>query len=111
MKIRALLILTFLKIDTEGNELNVLLGARTILSESPDCIVVYENSHLSSISEFFTELGWVVFGIDRSQNLLIDYPQIRNAYNLFACGPSHPLFYEVNHLKQSHNHHVGSSQY
>lgn len=84
--------INFLKIDTEGHELNVLRGAFQILEKSRGALVLYENSNFESVCEFFEELGWKVFGIDRDSKPIFDKAKLRSAYNLFACGPENPLF-------------------
>jgi FkbM family methyltransferase len=87
--------LTFLKIDTEGHELAVFRGAQRTLRSSPRALVLWENSDFDAISGMFREMGWFVFGINRSEQIDSDAPDLRHAYNLLACGPEHPLHREL----------------
>lgn len=84
--------INFIKIDTEGHELYVLKGAAQILKQSRGALVLYENSSFESVCDFFEELGWKVFGIDRDSNPIFDKVRLRSAYNLFACGPENIFF-------------------
>lgn len=43
----------FLKIDTEGNELNVLKGARQMLAENRIAVIQFEFNHMNVISRVF----------------------------------------------------------
>ena len=89
--------ISFIKIDTEGHELQVLKGTVNTLGRSRGALVLYENSNLGdsnfdSISDFFRQLGWKIFGIDLNGKLIFDKAMLRSSYNLFACGPENSLF-------------------
>ncbi len=83
--------LGLLKIDVEGGELDVLRGARRLLLDSPTALALIENSQPEAIEEFLEELGWRCFAISKKGEILTSKEQKRAAYNLLACGPSHPL--------------------
>lgn len=84
--------ISFLKVDTEGHELQVLKGCRRILTNSPGALVLYENSQYDGVRDYFSELGWKVFGVDQHGQMRTNDTELRNAYNLFACGPNHQLY-------------------
>jgi len=84
--------ISFLKIDTEGHELQVLNGCRRTLGNSLGALVLYENSSFDDVRNYFFELGWKVFGIDKQGQLLSSAVELRKGYNLFACGPKHLLY-------------------
>jgi FkbM family methyltransferase len=89
--------LGLLKIDVEGGELDVLRGAKRLLLDSPTALALVENSQPEAIEEFLEELGWHCFAIDKRGEILISTEQKRAAYNLLACGPSHPLSRRIEH--------------
>lgn len=70
----------FIKIDTEGNELNVLLGAQNLLENASINAIQFEyggcykdsNTTLQSVFEYLTDLEYSIYRI--SQIGLIDIP-------------------------------------
>ena len=60
---------TFIKIDVEGHELNVLKGAKRFFSQNkPICLIEIDNKNFRDVYTFF-------------KNLKIKYKLIRNKYN------------------------------
>lgn len=86
----------FLKIDTEGHELCVLRGAVKTLSKSRDALVLFENQDINGILSLFHEINWRVFGINELGDVVVEKREIEKKYNLFACGPLHPLSLVLN---------------
>jgi len=82
----------FLKIDTEGHELSVLLGATNILKKSPKALVLFENSGLPGILEYFDQIDWKTFAISNQGDIITDQDFMAKSYNLFACGPLNSLY-------------------
>lgn len=50
---------------------------------------------------YFREIGWLVFGIDKNMQIRVSEEEIRNEYNLFACGPLHALHDRVTKMSAS----------
>lgn len=88
--------LTYLKIDTEGHELDVLKGGNRVLQLNPHALVQFENScSREQIYEFFMKLGWRPFGLTNSGVPTVSRSTMETEYNLLACGPHHKLFDSV----------------
>lgn len=79
--------LSFLKIDVEGGELNVLKGARETMATSPHLLVLFErlkNTPIDDLLEFFAAQNYSVFTV--SGGLPTRSPEaVRRAHDLFAC--------------------------
>lgn len=85
----------FLKIDTEGHELEVILGAQNILKASNKLLILYENSNFDKIHPYLNGLGYKIFSINLNGEISIDNIENRRAYNLFAVAPGHPLYSKI----------------
>jgi FkbM family methyltransferase len=84
---------TFIKIDTEG-QMSVLHGAQTLLARNPGALVQFERQNcfdLDDFSRFFDRAGWKMFGVAGNGSPSTNRTLMNVAYNLFACGPEHPL--------------------
>jgi len=88
---------TFLKIDTEGNEANILVGANDTLSRSTRALVLFENQDSSreECIDQLCKLRFRCFGVNDRGEPGQGRSFIERAYNILACGPAHPLY---NHL-------------
>jgi hypothetical protein len=53
---------------------------------------LYENSSFDDVRNYFIELGWKVFSIDKDGQPQLGAVELRKGYNLFACGPEHLLY-------------------
>jgi FkbM family methyltransferase len=84
-------VLGFLKIDTEGHDLQVLQGARNLLSGSLHAIALVENSNTLGIVDFFESINWKSFAISKSGKILTDVESLHSAYNILAVAPKHSL--------------------
>lgn len=86
--------LTFLKIDTEGHELEVLRGARRTLERcSKTALVLFENHpvRFPGLRAFFRDLGWELLTVGKKGEIITDDRQLASAYNIFAYSSRHPL--------------------
>ncbi|MDA1024265.1 MAG: FkbM family methyltransferase, partial [Proteobacteria bacterium] len=79
--------LSFLKIDVEGGELDVLNGARETMGASLHLLILFErlkNTQLDNLLEFFAAQNYSVFAV--SDGLPTRSTEaIRRAHDLFAC--------------------------
>jgi hypothetical protein len=73
--------ISFLKIDTEGHELQVLNGSRRTLRNSPRVLVLYENSEYDGVRDFFVEIGWKMLTVGQDGQVLTNETELRRAYN------------------------------
>lgn len=81
----------FLKIDTEGTELNILLGARKLLEENEIDIIQFEyggaypaaKATFKQVFQFLRSFGYVVFRIFK--NNLVHIEQWRDALENYKC--------------------------
>ncbi len=82
--------LSFLKIDVEGAEINVLRGATETLAAAPNLLIMFERlktSGLDEINELLEAQGYSVFAIH--MGLPDQTPdRLRTAHDLFACKQS-----------------------
>jgi len=85
--------LTFLKIDVEGHEPEVLLGARNVLARAKRGLVMFEQNGEPALMAvaILRDVGWSPFLLDASGTPTTSLEGIGGAYNVFACGPQHPL--------------------
>ena len=88
-------VIDFLKIDTEGHELEVLRGAINVLKNSPGALVMFENSDFHDVNTFFVHIHWKTFSIDDQGHVVSGKDSMAKSYNLFACGPSNPLYLDI----------------
>ena len=84
--------INFLKIDTEGHELTILMGSQQMLQNNPNLIILMENNCIEKVLELFAKVNFKVFAISSNGNVLSDNKSIANAYNIFAVGSLHPLY-------------------
>jgi len=83
--------ITFLKIDVEGHEFDVLRGSLNILINSKDLIILYENSSFDKVYELLESFNYKVFSVDRDGIIIVDKIKLTKMYNLFAINKLHPL--------------------
>lgn len=83
--------LTFIKVDCEGHDLDVLIGARGLLQRSQQAIAVVENSNSKEIRLLFRNIGWHVFALNVDGDILVDEESLLGCYNLVAVGGDHPI--------------------
>ena len=68
----------FIKIDTEGYDLKVLIGSERLLRSGCVELVMFEKSRnepLNPFIAFFDGIGWVVFIIGDDGNINFDFEQ------------------------------------
>jgi FkbM family methyltransferase len=74
-------VVNFMKIDVEGFEYHVLLGAketilrckpRILLEYSPEYYARYDNTHSEKIVSFLSDLGYKLFDLDNDTRAIID---------------------------------------
>lgn len=79
--------LSFLKIDVEGGELQVLKGARATMAASPHLLILFErlkHTPIDNLMEFFATQNYCVFAISGGQPTR-SMETVRRAHDLFAC--------------------------
>jgi FkbM family methyltransferase len=81
--------ITFIKIDVEGHEFEILSGAVNILKNSKNLILLYENSNFDQIYTLLNAINYTIFSISKKGELIRDVNHLRNAYNLIAISNSH----------------------
>lgn len=86
---------SFIKIDTEGHEYNVLLGAKETLTNNAGCLVLLENSDTELVCNLFEQIGYKMFSIDKKGSIKTVPSDLKNAGNIFAVGPKHSLHTQV----------------
>jgi len=84
-----------IKVDTEGHELAVLIGARGTLERSPRALAIVENNNQEALVAFFLSIGWRPFLLDKAGDIGEPGKPTTLVQNLLACGPRHPLFEQV----------------
>ena len=75
-----------IKIDTEGEDFNILEGSRKIFSKyKPKIIIEVRNENKQNIQKFFDEFNYNLFSIDEKR-LPIDLNKtdIQNIINIYA---------------------------
>jgi FkbM family methyltransferase len=78
---------TFIKVDVEGQDLAALKGAVATLRAGTVKLVKFERlpqEPLAPLVDFFDELGWEVFALDRRGRRTWDSSLIERSLNLFA---------------------------
>jgi FkbM family methyltransferase len=85
--------LTYLKIDTEGHELEVFKGALLTLRLNPHALAHFECApeNRREVFALLSGLDWRVFELDRQGNPVWCSDVSATERDLLACGPSHPL--------------------
>ena len=75
-----------IKIDTEGEDLNVLLGAQNLIKAyKPKIIIEIRNENKLKIQEFFNKLNYNLFDISNMQNNInLNDLNVKNVMNIFA---------------------------
>jgi len=79
--------ISFIKIDVEGFELEVLKGAERIIEKSSVKLIQFERlktTPLKPLLEFFKKEGWKVFALDNDNKPSFREELIKNAHDLFA---------------------------
>ncbi len=79
--------LSFIKIDVEGFELDVLKGAEKIIEESSVRLIQFERlktTPLEPLLEFFKKRGWKVFALGKGKLPSFDGELIKHSHDLFA---------------------------
>jgi FkbM family methyltransferase len=82
---------SFIKIDVEGHDFLALNGCARALRSGSVRLVKFEHNQrdpLEPIEQFFGELGWQIFALDRRGNITFDKAVIASNMNLFAAPPS-----------------------
>jgi FkbM family methyltransferase len=74
--------IAFLKIDTEGHESQVLLGAQKIIKNNPDIIILVENNNSKEINSLCEVFGLSKYAISPGGCLCTDANKMKNAYNI-----------------------------
>jgi FkbM family methyltransferase len=84
---------TFIKIDTEGHEPEVIAGAVETLRRSPEALVLFENNPggRAECMNRLEGLGFRCFALDESGNVSQSAADFKESSNALAAGPSHPL--------------------
>ncbi len=84
---------TFIKIDTEGHEPEVIAGAVETLRRSPEALVLFENNPggRAECMNRLEGLGFRCFALDESGNVSQSAADFKESINALAAGPSHPL--------------------
>lgn len=82
--------ITFLKIDVEGYELDVLRGSSNILSNSSKLIILFENSSFEEVYDLLESYNFKVFAVNRKGIIIVDKVKLVKMYNLFAINKLHP---------------------
>lgn len=85
--------LTFLKVDVEGHEPEVLLGARDRLKRARRGLVMFEQNGAEAVRAvaILREIGWRPFLLDQHAQPTWSLSRLEQSYNVFACGPEHPI--------------------
>ena len=75
-----------IKIDTEGEDLNVLIGSqKTIQKFKPKIIIEVRNENKVNIQKILNELKYEIYSVDDHSNILdLKNINIDNAINVFA---------------------------
>ena len=75
-----------IKIDTEGEDLNVLLGAQNLIKTyKPKIIIEIRNENKSQIQEIFYKFNYKLFDVSNMQNNInLNDLNIKNVMNIFA---------------------------
>ena len=75
-----------IKIDTEGEDLNVLLGAQNLIKTyKPKIIIEIRNENKLKIQEFFNKFNYKLFDISNMQNNInLNDSNVKNVMNIFA---------------------------
>ena len=75
-----------IKIDTEGEDLNVLLGAENIIKKfKPKIIIEVRNENKLKIQEFLHKYNYNFFNISNDQeNINLNDVDIKNVLNIHA---------------------------
>ena len=84
------LVCGLVKIDVEGHELHALKGMHGLLTRSPNAVVLFEklasNSGIENdIYEFFQQLGWSIYGIDRCKLFKFDLSDFKASGGYFVA--------------------------
>jgi hypothetical protein len=82
---------SFVKIDVEGHEPEVLEGATSTLVRSPRGLLMFEANRIADSIAVIERLGWAPFALDEDGRPTAARDRFAGAQNLFACGPQHPL--------------------
>jgi FkbM family methyltransferase len=85
---------TFVKIDTEGHEAEVLAGATETLRRSVDALVLFENHPdvRSECMDCLERLGYRCFALGSDGVPTQSETAFSASGNVLAAGPSHPLW-------------------
>jgi FkbM family methyltransferase len=87
--------ITFVKIDTEGHEYNVLQGMSVLLSRNKSLLILTENSSYVEMKCLYEAYGFKMFAIDKRGNIITIDNVIANSYNYFAVGPLNAIFKDL----------------
>lgn len=87
---------SIIKIDIEGQDIPALYGARKTLMKGNVKLVMFErvrNEPLQPVIDYFDEIGWKIFAMDRSGKLIKDLSK-QTGFNLFSVPESqyHSIF-------------------
>lgn len=87
---------SIIKIDIEGQDIPALYGARKTLTKGNVKLVMFEhvrNEPLQPIVDYFAEIGWKMFAMDKSGKLIKDVNK-QTGFNLFSVPESryHSIF-------------------
>jgi len=83
--------LSFLKVDVEGHEPEVLEGAAEALGRSRRGLLMFEANRTGDALAVVERIGWLPFALDEQGRPTISRDYFERAQNLYACGPRHPL--------------------
>ncbi len=86
--------ISFMKIDVEGFELEVLKGAQNLIEKSSLSLIQFErlkSTPLEPILEFFKKRGWEIFALNDDGVPSFALEEIKKAHDLFAVRDSNFL--------------------
>jgi FkbM family methyltransferase len=94
---------TFIKVDVEGLDLDVLQGSIDTLKNGSVQLVKFERNSsepLNPLIQFFENISWLVFALNKKGRATRDFEIVSKNMNLFACPAN--VFDKINVLSQKY---------